>query len=417
MMKTTAIRIYGKSDLRLEEFELPPMGEDEILAKIVTSSICMSDHKAVLQGIAHKRIPNDVAENPIILGHEFCGELIKIGTKWEHKYNVGQKFTLQTALNKNNSMDAPGYSFPYIGGNSTYVIIPNDVMELNCLLPYSGDAFFSGSMAEPYSCIIGSFHANYHTKRGSYEYDMGIIEGGNLALIGGAGPMGIGAVDYLIHRERKPGLIVVTDIDDTRLHVASQLITIEEAAKNGIKLIYMNSSSSDELMALTNGLGYDDVFVYVPVAAAIELADDILGRDGCLNFFAGPTDPTFKAPFNFYNVHYASTHIVGTTGGNTSDMIEALTMMGKNQLSPATMISHIGGIDSAIDAILNLNTLPGGKKLLYTHISMPLTAIDEFENMDDPIFSTLGEIVKKSNGLWSLEAEKYLLEHGKAITV
>ena len=414
-MKTNAVRIYGKNDLRLEEFELPPLGDDEILAKILTNSICMSDHKAALQGEDHKRVPDNVAENPIIIGHEFCGELVEIGSKWQHRYSAGQKFTLQTALNKNNSMDAPGYSFPYIGGNATYVNIPNDVMDLNCLLTYNGDAFFSGSMSEPYSCIIGSFHANYHTKRGSYEYDMGIIEGGNLALIAGAGPMGIGAIDYATHCDRKPGLIVVTDIDDSRLHVASRLITVEEAAKNGVKLVYKNSTKAGELLALTDGRGYDDVFVYVPVASVIELADDILGRDGCLNFFAGPTDPMFKAPFNFYNVHYASTHIVGTTGGNTNDMAEALTMMENNLLDPATMISHIGGIDSAVDAIINLNKIPGGKKLIYTHISMPLTAIEDFDKQNDPLFQALSEIIKSNNGLWCKDAENYLLEHSGSL--
>lgn len=41
-MKTTALRLYGKRDLRLENFDLPPMQEDEILAKVVTDSLCLS---------------------------------------------------------------------------------------------------------------------------------------------------------------------------------------------------------------------------------------------------------------------------------------------------------------------------------------------------------------------------------------
>ena len=41
-MKTKALRLYGKEDLRLEEFELPEPKEDEILAKVVSDSICMS---------------------------------------------------------------------------------------------------------------------------------------------------------------------------------------------------------------------------------------------------------------------------------------------------------------------------------------------------------------------------------------
>ena len=41
-MKTKALRLYGKEDLRLEEFELPELKDDEILAKVVSDSICMS---------------------------------------------------------------------------------------------------------------------------------------------------------------------------------------------------------------------------------------------------------------------------------------------------------------------------------------------------------------------------------------
>ena len=80
-MKTKAIRIYGANDIRLEEFELPAIKEDEILAKVVSDSVCMSTHKAVLQGPAHKRVPDDVAENPTIIGHEFCGEIIEVGVR------------------------------------------------------------------------------------------------------------------------------------------------------------------------------------------------------------------------------------------------------------------------------------------------------------------------------------------------
>ncbi len=44
-MKTTALRLYGKRDLRLETFDLPEMQEDEILATVVTDSLCLSSRK------------------------------------------------------------------------------------------------------------------------------------------------------------------------------------------------------------------------------------------------------------------------------------------------------------------------------------------------------------------------------------
>jgi len=410
-MNTRAVRIYGKSDLRLEEFTLPEIGDDEILASVVSDCICMSSYKAAVQGSDHKRIPDDVAVNPTIMGHEFSGEILKVGKKWQNNFKVGQKYSIQPALNYKGSLDAPGYSFKYLGGNATHVVIPNEVMEMGCLLPYEGEAFFYASLAEPMSCVIGAFHANYHTTSGSYEHDMGIVPGGNMAILAGAGPMGLGAIDYIIHCDRKPGLLVVTDIDDVKLGRAAEVLTVEEAARCGVKLVYKNTSNPYELLEITEGKGYDDVFVYAPVAPLIELADKILGRDGCLNFFAGPTDPAFSAVFNFYNVHYASTHIVGTSGGNTSDMLESLSMMGSGKINPAAMITHVGGLDSVIDTTLNLPKIPGGKKLIYTGISMPLTAIEDFISSDNPVLQEIAKILAENNGLWCAEAERYLLEN------
>lgn len=49
-MITKAVRLYGERDLRLDEFELPEMKEDEILVKMISDSVCMSTYKLVCQG-------------------------------------------------------------------------------------------------------------------------------------------------------------------------------------------------------------------------------------------------------------------------------------------------------------------------------------------------------------------------------
>lgn len=418
-MKTTAVRMYGARDLRLETFDLPAIREDEILVRIVSDSICMSSYKAAMQGSAHKRVPDDVATNPVIIGHEFCGDIVEVGAKWQHEFTPGEKFGIQPALNYKGSLAAPGYSFPHMGGNATYAILPHQVMELGCLLHYDADAYFYGSLAEPMSCIIGAYHAQYHTRPGIYQHDMGIKEGGNLAILAGAGPMGLGAIDYALHADRRPGLLVVTDIDAGRLARAESIYTVDDAAKAGVRLVYINTGSeenpTDALRALTGGTGYDDVYVYAPVAPLIEMASAILGRDGCLNFFAGPTNPDFSATMNFYDVHYESHHIVGTSGGNTADMIESLEMTSDGRINPAGMVTHIGGLNAAIETTLNLPSIPGGKKLIYTHINMPLTAIDDFATLGqtDPKFSALAEICAAHKGLWNAEAEAYLLRNAE----
>ena len=416
-MKAKAVRLHGANDLRLEEFELPEIKDDEILVKVVSDSVCMSTYKCAILGTAHKRVHEDVADHPAIMGHEMAGDIIKVGKKHQDRFKPGMKFTLQPALNFKGTMWSPGYSYEFFGGDTTYCIIPPEVMELGCLLEYKGRAYYEASLAEPMSCSIGAFHAAYHTKMGVYHHEMGIREGGKLAILAGAGPMGLGALTYALHCDRRPGMIVVTDINQERLDRAKHLFPIEEAAAEGIELYFVNTADMDDpaasLREISGGDGFDDVFCYAPIASVVELSSAVLGRDGCLNFFAGPTDKQFSAKMNFYDVHYNSTHVMGTTGGNTEDMIESLRLTAENRIDPAVMVTHIGGLDSAAETTLNLPKIPGGKKLIYTHLNMPLTALSELRDKgkDDPRFAALADIVDAHKGLWCPEAEEYLLAH------
>lgn len=416
-MKAKAVRLHGANDLRLDEFELPEIKDDEILVKVVSDSVCMSTYKCAILGTKHKRVHEDVADHPAIMGHEMAGDIVKVGAKHQDKFKPGMKFTLQPALNYKGTMWSPGYSYEFFGGDTTYCIIPAEVMELGCLLEYKGKAYYEASLAEPMSCSIGAFNANYHTKMGVYTHEMGIKEGGKLAILAGAGPMGLGALTYALHRDVRPGMIVVTDINQERLDRAEHLFPVEEAKADGIELHFVNTGNMEdpaaELIKITGGTGFDDVFCYAPVAQVVELSSAVLGRDGCLNFFAGPTDNKFSAKMNFYDVHYNSTHVMGTTGGNTDDMIESLRLTAENHINPAVMVTHIGGLDAACQTTLNLPKIPGGKKLIYTHLEMPLIALTDLRSRadEDSRYGELADIVDAHKGLWCPEAEEYLLKN------
>jgi hypothetical protein len=146
----------------------------------------------------------------------------------------------------------------------------------------------------------------------------------------------------------------------------------------------------------------------------VEAGHELLRRDGCLNFFAGPADQDFSATLNFFKVHYSFTHLVATSGGNADDMRETLRLINAGTINPAGMITHIGGLNAAAETTKHLPELGGGKKLIYTELDMPLVAIDEFaeKGKEDPLFRALHEITERHDGQWSTEAEAYLLEHG-----
>ena len=413
-MKTKAVRLYGENDLRLDEFELPDIKDGEILIKIISDSVCMSTYKTAKQGAKHLRVPDNVAENPVIVGHEFCAEIVEVGGRWQGEYEVGEKVIIPPVLSYLGGNQTIGYSFCEIGGASTYSVVYEHIIENGFLIKFKSDAFFKGSLIEPASCVLRGYKSNYHL--GELNGDnptTNIKEGGKTVILAGCGPMGLVAIDCALHGDKKPSLLVVTDLDSDRLKRAQALFSPEKAEKDGIRLVFVNTTSRDELMEISGGDGYDDVFVYAPVPAVVELGDSILAFDGCLNFFAGPTDKSFSAPVNFYNVHYAQHHYAGTSGSTPEDVKDIVRLIGEQRIDPAVMVTHIGGINAAIDTTLNLPNIKGGKKLIYTHIELPLTALADFCELGrtDSRFATLDKLVTEHNGLWCAEAEKYLLEN------
>lgn len=417
-MKTKAVRLYGAMDLRLEEFELPELGEKEVLIRVVSDSLCASTYKAVKQGTAHKRVPLDIAEKPIIIGHEMCGEIVEVGSAVSDKWKVGQKIVIQPALKLESGYD-PGYSYPYIGGSSTYSIVPEIVLERNCLIPFDGDGFFKGSLVEALACVYRGYLGFYHTDYSNYVRTDGAKKNGKIAILGGAGPMGIGAVE-LAYGYAGASQVVVTDLNQDRLDYAASKCSPEHAEELGCSLTYLNTSGLENpvqtLLDLSDG-GFDDVFVMVPVPALFTMAEQICREDGCVNFFAGPPVHDMPGSLNLYRVHYDGIHVVGTAGSIPQDMIDVIHLIEKDAINPGAVVSHILGLNACIDTLMAMEKPSGAKKVCYPSLNLPLIAIEDLEKLGetDPLCAELSKIVKRNGGLWCTEAEQYLLAHAPKI--
>ena len=139
-MKVKGVRLYGVKDIRLEEFEIPEIAEDEILLKIECNGIAVSTLKEITLAQRHLRVPKNIKKNPVLIGHEFSGTIAKVGTRWKEDYQEGKQFVLVPEIP--HQIESPGYSYPYFGGAATYCIIPADVIEKGCLLQYEADSFY-----------------------------------------------------------------------------------------------------------------------------------------------------------------------------------------------------------------------------------------------------------------------------------
>ena len=410
-MKTKGIRLYGTNDIRLEEFDLPEITEDEVLIRVVSDSVCASTYKAIIQGTAHKRVPNDIAETPIIIGHELCGEIIQVGEKVDN-WRVGQKIVVQPALKLPTGYDV-GYSCPQIGGNTKYAVVPKVVLERGCLLPYEGDAYFKGSLCEALACVIRGYKGLYHTDYSNYVRTDGARVGGKVAILGGAGPMGIGAVELAIGYAGAK-TVVVTDLNQDRLDFAAKMVPVAKAKEKGVDLHYVNTSNMAdpvaELLALSEG-GFDDVFVMVPVPALFTMAEQLCCEDGCVNFFAGPPVHDLQGSLNLYRVHYDGIHVVGTAGSIPVDMTDVIHLIEDNKINPGALVSHILGMNAVEETLFAMATPNGAKKVCYNELDLPLIAVADLAKLGETndLYKNLAEIVERNGGIWCAEAEEYLL--------
>ena len=417
-MKTKAVRMYGAFDLRMEEFELPPIGSDEILMRVVSDTLCASTYKAVKQGTAHKRVPNNIATEPVIIGHEMCGEIIEVGEELRGEWKVGERAVIQPALKLESGQD-PGYAYKYVGGAATYVIVPRIVTERGCLVHYDGESYFEGSLVESIGCVLRGYKGFYHTDYTNYVRTDGAKRGGKIAILGGAGPMGIAAVE-LAKGYAGVSRVVVTDLSESRLAYAKSKSTPEDAAKQGCELTYLNTSEladpAKALIEMSDG-GFDDVFVMVPVPALFSMAEEICREDGCVNFFAGPAVKDMCGSLNLYRVHYDGIHVVGTAGSIPADTVDTIKLIEEKKINAGAIISHIMGLPAYIDATLALANPDGAKKVCYTELDIPYIAVDELGELgkSDPLYRELADIVAKNGGIWCAEAEKYLLANAPRV--
>jgi len=413
-MRTDAVRLYGSRDLRVESFELPKIGPDEVLMRVVSDSVCASTYKAVIQGTAHKRVPPTIAEQPVVIGHEMCGEILEVGAELADRWKVGQRAVIQPALKLDTGYD-PGYAYPYVGGNMTYAIVPKLVLERGCLLPYEGESYYEGSLTEPIGCVLRAFKGLYHTDYTNYVRTDGAKRGGKLAILGGAGPMGLASIELAIGYAGC-SQVVVTDISEERLAYAKRKCTPASAAARGCELIYLNTASCEDptqtLLELSNG-GFDDVFVMVPVSGLLTMAEKIAGFDGCINFFAGPPVHDLQGSLNLYRVHYDGIHLVGTAGSIPEDTVDVIHLIENGTIHPGVMVSHILGLGAVPEAIFAMEKPSGSKKICYNELDIPIVALEDLEELGktNPLWAGLNEVLKRHNGLWCAEAEAYLLKN------
>ncbi len=262
--------VCANEDVRYQEIEEVSAGPGEVKVRVAASGICGSDVPRVLH--------NGVHFYPIVLGHEFSGEVAEVG-EGVTKVKKGDRVSgvpllpcmkCEDCQNGNYSL-CRHYSFigsRQQGSNADYVVLPQENV-----VPFSADiSYEQGALFEPSTVALHGLLQNHY-------------QGGGYVAVLGGGTIGMFTLQWAkIFGARKT---VVFDISEERLALALRLGA--DAAVNTTKEDFRK-----EAMDLTNGRGYDYVFETAGAAPTMYMAFELAANKAHVCFIGTPhVDLTF----------------------------------------------------------------------------------------------------------------------------
>jgi len=250
--------------------------------------------------------------------------------------------------------------------------------------------------------------AGYRAPRRGSELEAG----GAAWFIGAGGPMGQMHVQRAAGMPDGPSLIVATDIDSQRLALLRDKFE-PTAQRAGRRLLVLNPNEHEParfrqvLLDLTEGEGFDDVVVMVPVPALIEEGAGCLAAGGVLNIFAGVARGTM-ARLDLSRTYRQGVRWAGSSGSRIVDLQDTLALSQEGVISTNLSVAAVGGISAAGEGLqaVKEGRFPG-KTVIFPQLDFPLWALPELEQARPEVYQRLGP-----GKTWSQEAEQALFESG-----
>jgi 2-desacetyl-2-hydroxyethyl bacteriochlorophyllide A dehydrogenase len=217
----------GPKQLEIVDMPQPIPQRDELLIKVKACGICGSDVHGYL-GITGRRIA------PMIMGHEFSGEVVGLGENVRLGYKVGDRVAIQPCVScwecvkckegYNNVCENRNFmgAMDYNGAMVEYICVPEkQVYRLPQDMSYSVGALIE-ALAVAYSGVKKA----------------GNLEGKNVVIIGGGT---IGQLVLMCAKVQRPKKIILSDLSDNRLSIANTLgadVTINPRGKDFSEEVY-----------------------------------------------------------------------------------------------------------------------------------------------------------------------------------
>lgn len=313
--KQLAWRLHGAGVENLggpngpEEIPVGKPGPDQVLARVDACGLCFSDLKIIRQGGDHPRLYHrNLAESPVIMGHEVALTVVEVGDDLKGTYEPGQRYVVQADVYYQGKNLAFGYMLP--GGFEQYVLLGDEVLRGDAgsyLIPIERDTtgHAQAALAEPWACVVRAYKAEPRTA---------LAPGGVAWFVGGTTAAGeVPVLGDQFETPEHPKTIVTTDVAPELLDEIKR-----KCAAWGTEQISRDGVGVDGIEALVQELapeGFDDIILIgASDAAFVEKAASTVAREGVVAL-VGPAE-SLPVSLDVGRVHYHYTWHLGTPEPN-----------------------------------------------------------------------------------------------------
>jgi len=317
--------LYGREDLRIEEVDLPPVEPCGLRIRVLTCGICGSDARMFFSGPTPRYI------NPVILGHEFAGEVVEVGVGAQD-YAEGDVVTLAPLIpcmrcaacsrgQDNLGERAQVIGCTVHGGMAEYVTVPGQMVLAGGVVKLPPTVEHrAGALTELVGCCLRGLN------------QMGIAPGDRVLIIGD-GPIGLTFLQLV--KLNGAGYVVTTGRRPRRRELAVELGADEALDAQAIKLKERFEQSIDRVIVDASNI------------EATAEAVDLVRPGGHLLLFSGYTYGTALS-LDVNAVHYRELHLHGSIDCTVRDFRQAAKLL--PQLRMDRLISASFPLEKAEEA-------------------------------------------------------------------
>lgn len=202
--------VCQNAELSVREVPEPAPDKGQVLLKVLRCGICGSDlhvrhhcdhMRSVMQRTGYMHFPTSA--EPLVFGHEFCGEVLEHGAGSSKKIKAGTRVCAMPVIRKGQDIDMLGLSTRAPGAYAERVLVEETMM-----MPIpNGLSNDLAALTEPMAVGLHAVHR-------------GEVKKGDVTIVIGCGPVGLAVIAML--KAKGVRTVVASDFSAGRRALAQQ---------------------------------------------------------------------------------------------------------------------------------------------------------------------------------------------------